>query len=270
MLNSGARLEEFVRANPEFVPLERSIQARISVLRGDPEAALDWARSVVEDPDPASLFTWTDVPAITRIRVLTAAGNEVERETAIEELHALGAACEEWNFVGHSIDIAVLQALASSRQGRISEATESLERAVALARAGRWIRPFLEAGPEMRLLLSRLRLRDEDREFVRCLDDAFERWSAPVAEPSPQAAPQPVHQRPAPSPTAELTSRELDVLELLAERLHDKEIASRLYITTHTVNHHLKRIYRKLGVSGRRQAVRHAIEHGILRGQPRA
>ena len=105
----------------------------------------------------------------------------MERETAIEELHALGAACEGWNFVGHSIDIAVLQALASSRQGRISEATESLERAVALARAGRWIRPFLEAGPDMRLLLSRLRLRDEYREFVRCLDDAFERWSAPVA-----------------------------------------------------------------------------------------
>ena len=58
--------------------------------------------------------------------------------------------------------------------------------------------------------------------------------------------------------------------ELLAERLQDKEIASRLYITTHTVNHHLKRIYRKLGVSGRREAVRRATELGIIGGQPKA
>ena len=61
-----------------------------------------------------------------------------------------------------------------------------------------------------------------------------------------------------------LTSRELEVLELLAERLSIQEISARLFISTSTVQQHTHHIYRKLIVANKRQAVARAIELGIL------
>jgi DNA-binding NarL/FixJ family response regulator len=66
-------------------------------------------------------------------------------------------------------------------------------------------------------------------------------------------------------PLAEpLTNRELDVLELLAQRFRNKEIAEKLVISPETVKKHLNNIYGKLNISSRRQAVEKAQNLGIL------
>jgi DNA-binding CsgD family transcriptional regulator len=58
---------------------------------------------------------------------------------------------------------------------------------------------------------------------------------------------------------AEMTSREKEVLCLVAEGLADRDIAKRLNISVYTVKDHLKRIYSKLEVSSRIQAITKAI-----------
>jgi len=61
-----------------------------------------------------------------------------------------------------------------------------------------------------------------------------------------------------------LTDRELDVLRLLQEGLHNKEIASRLFISAKTVDHHISAILYKLEVNSRTKAVHEAEKLGII------
>jgi DNA-binding NarL/FixJ family response regulator len=60
-----------------------------------------------------------------------------------------------------------------------------------------------------------------------------------------------------------LTSRQAEVLRLLADGLSNKQIAERLYLSPGTVERHLATIYRKLGLGGRVKAARYAVEHGL-------
>jgi DNA-binding NarL/FixJ family response regulator len=61
-----------------------------------------------------------------------------------------------------------------------------------------------------------------------------------------------------------LTSREREILGLLADGMVNKQIAARLGISTNTVKTHLELLFEKLDVSSRAEAVATAVRRGLL------
>lgn len=187
-------------------------------------------------------------------------GDDEELREVLQTLTDLRPALESMHVTCQVVEVAVLQALALAKQGHHAQAHEALRDAVALAMPGGWIRPFAELGRPMAELLERLRGKGLEGDFIDRLLASCETAPAPV-EAVPAAA---ASEAPCGPEENGLTNREIDILELLSQRLQNKEIAAKLYISTHTVNDHLKHIYQKLGVSSRRQAVTKARDTGIL------
>ena len=80
----------------------------------------------------------------------------------------------------------------------------------------------------------------------RYLDPAIGAWALPSAAVDP------------------LTERELEVLRLVALGHTSSEIAKQLYISPRTVETHRANLQGKLGLAGRPELVRYALEHGVI------
>jgi DNA-binding NarL/FixJ family response regulator len=91
---------------------------------------------------------------------------------------------------------------------------------------------------------------------------------APVTEPPPRMIPV------VPTGTQriggiDLTPREVEILQLVAQGLSNSELADRLWVSDQTVKFHLSNVYRKLHVESRAKASRWAAVHGLLSREAR-
>ena len=105
-------------------------------------------------------------------------------------------------------------------------------------------------------LLRRAGRRKEGRAHLRAAFDAFERLRAsPWAERARRElrATGEMARRRDPSTLDQLTPQELQIARFVARGLTNKEVAAQLFISPRTVDHHLRNVFTKLGITSRIQ-----------------
>jgi DNA-binding NarL/FixJ family response regulator len=96
-------------------------------------------------------------------------------------------------------------------------------------------------------------------------EELFGDGPAPCNDPArPANPPTDLLARSARTEDTTLSTREREVLEMLARGLRNKEIAEQLYISPSTVNYHLTGIFNKLTVTNRTEAVGVALRRGLI------
>ena len=141
----------------------------------------------------------------------------------------------------------LLGAEIEERAGSRTLAQERLRAALALAEPVQLIQPFTESQRFMELLIGSKGRYGHSEAFV---DQLLERLS-PIREDERDAR-------------LRLTPAEMEILRDLPSLLSLREIADARSISVNTVKSHLRAIYRKLGVDGRRSAVETARSRGLL------
>jgi LuxR family maltose regulon positive regulatory protein len=258
----AGEVEEIGRDSPmpPWIPAEMAAwKARALLAQGKVGAASRWAHQrglmangrakQVESFDFFSLNAFVVVARILLAR---------ERwDEALGLLSRLVEAAEAGDRTSKEIEILGLQAMVAQAQGDTNLAREAIEKALVLAEPEGFFQLFVDEGPPMARLLYEALNRGVAPAFVRRLLAAF---PAAETEPARPSLPEPDGQE----LIEPLSEREIEVLQLVAEGLTNKEIASRLFLSLNTIKGHTRNIYGKLDVHSRTQAVARAQSLGLL------
>jgi LuxR family transcriptional regulator, maltose regulon positive regulatory protein len=155
------------------------------------------------------------------------------------------------------LKVMVLQALALAAQSEKDKAVQLLCDALALAEPGGFIRLFVDEGRPMAHLLSKAAAHGIMPDYIGKVLAVFKAEEQQSEDTSSLPSPaQPLLEP--------LSPRELEVLHLMAAGLSNQEMSERLFLALDTVKGHNRKIFGKLQVERRTEAVARARELGLL------
>jgi ATP/maltotriose-dependent transcriptional regulator MalT len=184
----------------------------------------------------------------------------IEIALAAGEIEEARTACLELLELAERFESAMLSAMVAHARGAVTLAEGDAGAALASLRSAQQVWLQLDAPYEVartRALAARACAALGDEESAR-LELAAARGIFEELGAAPDLS------RLGASPTHGLSRRELEVLRLVAKGKSNREIASALVISEHTVARHLQNIYAKLGLSSRAAATAFAFEHELV------
>jgi LuxR family transcriptional regulator, maltose regulon positive regulatory protein len=203
----------------------------------------------------AHLAQTHDLP-LSRARIFLAQGDP---SAALAVLEPLRQQMEAKGWEDERLKAMILQAVALQAHGEKDQAVQLLGEALALAEPGGFIRIFVDEGAPMVQLLRAASVHKILPDYVAKLLAALE-----AEQPETQEKPGLSPASPGQPLTEPLSQRELEVLQLLAQGLSNREISERLFLALDTVKGHNRLIFSKLQVQRRTEAVARARELGLL------
>ena len=234
------------------VPARR---ARLLLAQGDLAAATRFAQDNGLGPDDEPDYT-RESGHLVLARILLAQDRPGQALALLDRLHA---AAKAQGRTGSLIETGALRALALAATGEDSVAVTVLAEALLLACPQGYVRVFADEGPPMAALLGRLIAAQRTGRtaagvplgYLARLQRAFGP-GRPGPDPVPSGIVDP------------LTSRELEVLGLLAAGRSNQAIAGELVVTLDTVKKHVGHVLGKLGAANRTEAVARARELSLI------
>lgn len=230
-------------------------RARLLLAQGDVVSAARWSREYGKSEDYLSYPRILE--RITMARILLAQNKVGE---ALDSLEELLEAAESKERMGHVIEVLMLQALAYEAQGATARALAALERSLALAEPEGYVRTFVDEGAPMAALLPKLLEERRDGASPWYVDRLLTQILADAAASEGRSP----RRTDGSSLLEPLSERELEVLQLIADGLSNREIAQRLFVSVGTVKAHVNHVYGKLLVRSRTQAVARARELQLI------
>lgn len=231
---------------------------RLRLAQGDIPTVNRWARSIEARPDEEQPYRFEN--ELTHLTLARAYIAQQQSSRALELLAKLAVRAESGARTGRLIEILNLEALAKQALGDQTAALATIARSLALAEPEGYARLFLDEGQPMRMLLTQWLARADtapQHGYAAHLLDHFDAELAQTTEAQEANAANGDLIEP-------LSSREREVLDLIALGLTNKEIAERLFVAPGTIKAHSSNIYRKLDVGNRTEGVARARELGIL------